>query len=95
MAKPRNAFFDIKATYGEDRVYPQRKPVPKEIPPMTHEVPFKPANPSKKGYNKTISKFPAYKEDPLKAVIRKKEAEGDAADRANWRHTYKKKTTPI
>jgi hypothetical protein len=95
MAKPRDAFVNIKETYGEDRVYPQRKFPPKEVPAMTHEAPFKPANPSKKGYNKTISKFPVYKEDPMKAIERKKKVEGEGDDRANWRHTYKKKTTPI
>jgi hypothetical protein len=95
MAKPKGIFVNIKETYGEDRVYPARKLPPKEIPPMTHEVPFKPANPSKKGYNKTISKFPAYKEDPLKAVERKKKVEGETDDGAKWRPTYKRKTAPI
>lgn len=38
---------------------------------MTHDMPFKPSNPPKKGYNKTIDKFPPYKEDPLKFAERK------------------------
>lgn len=38
---------------------------------MTHDRAFRPANPSKKGYNKTIEKFPPYKEDPMRFVTRK------------------------
>lgn len=38
---------------------------------MTHDVPFKPSNPPKKGYNKTLDKFPEYKEDPLRFAARK------------------------
>jgi hypothetical protein len=61
----------VKEAYGEDRVYPNRPGEKKRDPLMTHDNPFKPANPSKKGYNKTIDKFPPYMEDPLKAVTRK------------------------
>ena len=60
MAKKQDAFVDVKGTYGEDRVYPQRKPRPEEVPPMTHDAPFKPSNPPKRGYNKTLEKFPKY-----------------------------------
>jgi hypothetical protein len=49
---------------GEDIEIPQRKAKSPRSPLMTHDVPFKPSNPSKKGYNKTIAKFPEYKEDP-------------------------------
>jgi hypothetical protein len=43
---------------------------------MTHDVPFKPASNPKKGYNKTIDKFPEYKEDPIKQPVRRKKVEG-------------------
>jgi hypothetical protein len=59
-------FFDPKATYGEDREYKQRPPQKKRDPLMTHDAPFYPSNPPKKGYNKTIDKFPPYKEDPMR-----------------------------
>lgn len=39
---------------------------------MTHEVPFKPSNPPKRGYNKTLDKFPPYVPDPMKVTVRKK-----------------------
>jgi hypothetical protein len=50
-----------------------RKPQEKRAPLIEHDVPFKPSNPAKRGYNRTIDKFPEYKEDPLKEVTRKKE----------------------
>lgn len=60
---------------------------------MSHEAPFKPANPSKKGYNGTIDKFPEYKEDPMRVAVRKKE-DDKKEDRPSWKSTYKKKSTP-
>jgi hypothetical protein len=60
---------------------------------MQHDAPFKPSHPAKRGYNKTLDKFPEYKEDPMKEVKRKKE---EAEERARWRstHKYKSKPTP-
>lgn len=60
---------------------------------MEHDAPFKPSNPPKKGYNKTLDKFPEYKEDPLKAVERRKD---EAEEKARWKstHKYKSKPTP-
>lgn len=92
--KPRETFSNIKEAYGEDREYPQRKYNDKRKPLMTHDVPFKPSNPPKKGYNGTIDKFPEYKEDPLKQAVRKKEENKDKDDRGKWRTTHKKKTVP-
>ena len=90
--KEKETFGTIKETFGEDRVYPQRKAPPKPVPPMTHDAPFKPSNPPRKGYNKTIDKFPPYKEDPLKFAVRNKSAEHD--DRAKWKPSHNKKTIP-
>ncbi len=59
---------------------------------MTHEYPFKPANPSKKGYNKTIDKFPVYVEDPMRQPVRKAKPEGE--ERPGWKPTHKEKTIP-
>ena len=61
---------------------------------MEHDAPFKPSNPSKRGYNKTIAKFPAYKEDPLKFVERNKEKETGSDDKGKWKPTYHRKTVP-
>ena len=90
--KQKHTFATIKEAYGEDRDYPQRPPPPKRQPLMTHDVAFKPANPSKKGYNKTIAKFPEYKEDPLKQVVRKQKQENE--DDRKWRPNDFKKTVP-
>jgi len=59
---------------------------------MSHDYPFKPSNPPKKGYNKTLDKFPEYKEDPMKFVVRKKDIEG--SEEKIWKTSHKKKTIP-
>lgn len=91
--KPRDTFATIKEQFGEDRPYPQRKPPEKRKPLMEHDVPFKPSNPPKKGYNKTLDKFPPYKEDPMRVVTRNKSAEQE--ERGKWKPTHNKKTTPV
>lgn len=58
---------------------------------MTHDVPFKPSNPPKKGYNKTLDKFPEYKEDPLKFAARKKEED---ESKGKWKPSHSGKTIP-
>lgn len=68
--KPNGTFASIKESYGEDRDYVARKPQEKRAVLMEHDAPFKPSNPPKKGYNKTLEKFPEYKEDPLKPIVR-------------------------
>jgi len=37
---------------------------------MKHENPFKPSNPNKHGVLGTIAKYPEYKGDPLKPLVR-------------------------
>ncbi len=92
--KGREVFFNNVQTYGEDRVYPPRTPPLKREPIMTHDVPFKPSNPPKRGYNKTLEKFPPYKEDPMRPVLRKKESPEGADDKPNFKPTYKKRSVP-
>ena len=41
-----------------------------------HDKPFRPSNPPKRGYNKTLAKFPEYKENPLKQITRVQPVEG-------------------
>ena len=50
---------------------PKEKPVVEDDRP-----PFKPSHPPKVGYNKSIGKFPQYKEDPPKPLKRKIPVEG-------------------
>lgn len=89
--KPRETFAAVKEVFGEDREYPARKEAEKRKPLMEHDAPFKPSNPPKRGYNKTLDKFPEYKEDPLKEVVRKKGADDD---KAKWKPTYNKRSKP-
>jgi hypothetical protein len=93
-AKAIGNFSNDRQAYGEDIVIPARKPVPERKPLMTHDAAFKPSNPSKTNCtNKTISKFPAYKEDPPKPVLRKKKVEGED-DKPNWRPNHKGHSKP-
>jgi len=68
-------FTSYKKQFGKDdqciKPGPLKEYVNKGI--KVHEAPFRPANPSKMGYNKTISKFPEYKEDPIRQAVRKQE----------------------
>lgn len=88
----RETFATIKETYGEDIPIPPKKPGEPRKPLMTHEVPFRPSNPPKRGYNKTLDRFPPYIEDPLRVVTRKKTTEGE--DKGKWKPTHNKKTIP-
>ena len=58
---------------------------------MSHDVPFKPANPPKRGYNKTLDRFPEYKPDPMRVAERKREPE---EDKAKWKATTSKRGIP-
>ena len=91
MVKKKETFATVKEAYGEDIPIPAKQPPKKREPLMSHDVPFKPSNPPKRGYNKTLDKFPEYKEDPLRVVQRKKEAD---EEKARWKTTYNKKTIP-
>ncbi len=59
---------------------------------MEHDAPFKPSNPAKKGYNKTLGKFPDHIADPMKQVTRKQGSVDD--EKARWRTTYRLRTKP-
>jgi hypothetical protein len=59
---------------------------------MSHEAPFKPSNPSKKGYNATLDKFPPYVEDPMKHAVRKKKEEDES--KGKWKPSHSGKTIP-
>ena len=89
--KGRETFATIKEAFGEDRDYPNRKAPAKREPLMEHDFPFKPSNPSKKGYNKTLGKFPDHMPEPIKQVMRKTSV-GD--EKSSWRTTYKFKSKP-
>jgi len=66
-------FSNNKNTFGSAKPLPQQRPKTVATPPQISEYPFKPSNPSKKGYNKTINKFPEYKPDPIKQATRNRE----------------------
>ena len=84
-------FNTNKATIGEDRPYPAREPRKKTPPLMEHDKPFKPSNPPKIGYNKSLSPFPKYMEDPFKHVTRRMEEEDE---KPKFKPTHNSKTRP-
>lgn len=91
--KPRFNFASDKEAYGEDVVIPPKKAPEKRKPLMEHDKPFAPSNPGKKGYNKTLAKFPDYKEDPPTKLMKKTKQEGDP-EPLRWFPTHNNKSRP-
>lgn len=60
---------------------------------VKHPEAFKYSNPAKKGYNKTIEKFPAYIEDQGRKVAQKS-LEHYAKQTGYWKPTTDNKTKP-
>lgn len=68
----KKPFVSDRLTFGQNGPLPQGKTysfTPKNVHP--HDAPFRYPNPAKKGFNKTINKFPTYKEDPYPVAKRK------------------------
>lgn len=93
--KHTETFNKPKEVYGEDVPIPHKQPPAKLPPPIEHEKPFKPSNPPKRGYNRTLCKFPDYKENPPKELKRKiKEEDKDDPPRFKPTHNHKSRPTP-
>lgn len=90
------AFNNGKKTFGkDDKVLPPAKPLPLTPKGKVHEAPFRPANPSKQGYNKTINKFPEYKSDPIRIAVRKFEDPSNKKDAFRPNNTaFNERPTP-
>lgn len=56
--RKRDHFNSLKDVYGEDVPLPPKKLREQTPPPQIHDKPFKPSHPPKRGYNKTLEKFP-------------------------------------
>jgi hypothetical protein len=64
-------FVNTKKTFGkDDKIINPANPQMRATLPKLHENAFRPSNPAKHGYNKTISKFPEYKPDPIRIAVR-------------------------
>jgi hypothetical protein len=99
MARKKDTFNPIKEVFGTDVPLPKEEekiPSKEHISPHMplHDKAFKPSNPPKRGYNKTLEKFPPYKEDPLKFITRKKPVEGEE-ERPNFKPSHNGKTIPV
>ena len=72
-------------------------PKPEKAKPVIDDerAPFKPSNPPKVGYNKSIGKFPQYLPDPPKPVKRKVPEEGvEEPPKFKMTHNSKSRPTP-
>ena len=93
MVKKTHVFNSNKNLLAENPPIPHRAPKPKTAPLIEHDKPFKPSNPPKRGYNKTLAKFPAYKEDPKKPITRRVPVEGEE-DKPKFKPSYNTKSRP-
>ena len=94
MVKQKDTFNPVKEVFGTDVPPVKEEPVVKvETTPHEplHDKPFKPSNPAKKGYNKTLDKFPEFKPDPMTFITRKKPVEGEEV-KPNFRPSHNVKT---
>ena len=94
----KETFNPVKEVFGSDVPLPKEEHTPRKRTQSPHapihDKPFKPSNPPKKGYNRTLDKFPEYKPDPMKPLERKKPVEG-AEERPNFKPSYNKKSMPV
>ena len=93
--KKTHTFNTNKKILEENPPIPERPQKPKTAPLIVHDKAFKPSNPGKRGYNKTLAKFPAYQEDPKKPLERRMPVEGEE-DKAKFKpsHNIKSRPTP-
>lgn len=93
-AHSRGIFNSTRAVIGEDRIYVKRTVSQRMISKAEHDKPFKPSHPPRIGYNKTIDKFPEYKEEGVKEITKRREADPDAAPIPKFKPTHNYKTRP-
>lgn len=93
-AKHTETFNKPKEVYAEDPPIPPKKVKQPEPLPELHDKPFKPANPSKKGYKATLNKFPEYVPNPPAEKKRVKKVDGEEEERPGFKATYKGLTRP-
>lgn len=78
----------------ENPLLPHRAPKPRSANIADHDgKAFKPSNPPKAGYNKTLAPFPTYLEDPKKPLTRRMPIEGEE-DKKKFKPTHNAKSRP-
>ncbi len=66
----------LRVLFCPEKLMPKRKKKKRtKFRPLKHENPWNPNNPGKKGKLGTLEKFPKYKEDPPKQLVRNIERE--------------------
>lgn len=91
--KRTETFNTNRAILEENPMLPHRAVKPKTAPAIEHDKPFKPSHPPRRGYNKTLAKFPLYQEDPKKPITRKVLIEGEE-DKEKFKPTHNVKSRP-
>lgn len=91
--RQRTTFTKDKQCYSEEGLNVKLKKELYKYPGAQHSGPFKPSHPPKKGYNKTIEKFPEYKEDQGKK-IKQKSLDHYAKQTGHWKYPAKHRSKP-
>lgn len=93
--KHTETFATIKEAYGEEGLtFKPKKPPAKPKPQVTHDQPFKPSNPPKKGaVDKSLGKFPEYIDDKESGKRKPRKVKKDD-ERPAWKPNYSKRTVP-
>jgi hypothetical protein len=91
VVKGRTTFGSNNDEYGEGGLNLQDKTPKQSYKGLMHEKPFKYSNPPKKGYEKTINKFPDHKDEG--GDLKGNKLQGNR-DYLPWRPAYLKKTEP-
>lgn len=92
VVKGPRTFGNDGNEYGEDGLNIAEKAKANEFKGLLHEKPFKYSNPPKTGYEKTINRFPNYKEEG--GDLENGERPKSNINYLPWRPTYLRKSEP-
>eukprot|EP00828_Plagiopyla_frontata_P026263 TRINITY_DN3422_c0_g1_i1.p1 TRINITY_DN3422_c0_g1~~TRINITY_DN3422_c0_g1_i1.p1 ORF type:complete len:232 (+),score=31.09 TRINITY_DN3422_c0_g1_i1:119-814(+) len=65
-------FFSERKTFEVTDNMRRKEKVQNKVKVLIHEQPFKYPSPGKKGYNRTINRYPKYMESPVKEPVRRR-----------------------
>lgn len=92
VVKGKNTFGNDHDDYGEDRLNIGEKKQKDPYKGLLHEKPFKYSNPPKKGHEKTLNKFPDYKDEG--GDLNNGDKLKTQRDYLPWRPSYLRRSEP-
>ena len=81
MVKKTHQFNTNRNILEEMPPMPEKRIKPMTAPLIEHDKSFKPSNPGRIGYNKTLAPFPYHMGDPPRELTRKRPVEGEDDER--------------